>query len=167
MPSFKVEELEAVEYDLRPFADSHGTIPEPNEQKIRAFIRGIMGYVGEDLDEVATEEAAAEKLREEGSMKMFERMADNRPAANKAVAELCSDSPSEEDVAKLPFRVFMQFVFYLRDEVLSPEVLGGDSTPPSPGTASSSTGSSGGSTASPSPQQTPSEETSTPSSIAG
>lgn len=163
MPNFQIETLESVEYDFRPLVDAHGIIPEPSEAHIRAFVRGMAGYTGENLEgnEVPEEGGG------ESGYKMLERMAEHRPDANKSVAEFCSGSPSEEEVGKLPFRVFMQFVNYLRDNVLNPEVLGGDSTPQSPDTTSPSTSTSEKNTDSPSPPPEASNEPSTQSSIAG
>lgn len=161
MPNFQIETLEAVEYDFRPLVDAHGTIPEPSEARIRAFVSGMAGYTGEDLEE------EGDSSPEESGYKMLERMAEHRPDANKAVAEFCSGSPSEDEVAQLPFRVFLQFVNYLRDSVMNPEVLGGDSTPQSPDTTSPSTSTSEKNTDSPSPPPEASNEPSTQSSIAG
>lgn len=163
MPNFQIETLESVEYDFRPLVDAHGIIPEPSEARIRAFVSGMAGYTGESLeDNEVPEEGGGES-----GYKMLERMAEHRPDANKAVAEFCSGFPSEEEVGKLPFRVFLQFVNYLRDSVMNPEVLGGDSTPQSPNTTSPSTSTSEKNTDSPSPPPEASIEQSTQSSIAG
>lgn len=170
MPSFKVEEVEAVDFDLRPYADAHGVVPEPTEGQINTLIKGLGAYLGEDLynaeppEDGESEDGESDSPTEREGLRRFQTMVEQRPAANKAVAECCSNVITEDQIAKLPFRVFIQFIFFLRDALIVPEAVSGDSTPPTAGESNPDTGSSVENSDSLSPTSTPSEAPSTSSS---
>jgi hypothetical protein len=125
---FKAEGVvEALDYDLKPYVNAAGTIPEPTDTQIAEFLTGIKAVFKEaekdlptDLD---TEDpgvllGAIDALDPTAQIKAMGEMA-------KVYAGLCSNTPSAEEITQLPMRVRTIFFNWLQQEVMAPEAATG------------------------------------------
>jgi hypothetical protein len=124
MPGFQAEHIvEPLDYDFRPYVQAHGTIPEPTDKQIAAFLRGlkeVVDVVQADLpDDVSADDPAAvlkamDNLDPEKTIEQMGKMAD-------VYAGLCSGTPTAEQISALPMRIRSIFFNWLQSEVMSPE----------------------------------------------
>lgn len=137
MPKFDAGSVvEPLDYDFTTVRgykrkSAKGTITEPNDEKIAAFIsslRDMMKEAGsivgdgvEDLANPATFFAQLDSYDPEKFLGVFRGMAT-------AYSDLCSGSPSVEEIIDLPLRVRVRFFAWLQGEVVSPEVGPGAGT---------------------------------------
>jgi hypothetical protein len=114
--------VEVLEYDFTtvPGGEGKGTIPEPSDKDMQKFqktfleIRKAMGKIEKEASEIEgdltdEQEASFEKRGKEISAQMDE-----------AVAKLCKDRPSVEQMSSLPYRHKLAFASWLMNE-FSPE----------------------------------------------
>lgn len=112
--------VEALDWDLRPYVDAHGTVPEPSDDQIRTMntrMRDLtLAVTGDDFDPDDRQAAmrAFGKLTAEQLEKMNEDQLD-------AVAVITGDSPSRDTLAETPPRVRAKFVQWLMNELNNPE----------------------------------------------
>jgi hypothetical protein len=123
--------VEALEYDLRPYVDKSGIIPEPTTQQLadyfeksRTIAKDVMalksrvdaakGSDDPDIDELSEEEIneIVTDLESINVVEMQEQMV-------QLIADLCSQEPSTEDILGLPFRVRTEFVKWVGQQFRS------------------------------------------------
>lgn len=122
-----------LDYDFRTFsgmnAEDFGQIPEPSDKMIEAFQDSIKvlseeaGLDGvEDTDDLTEDELAdiAEGLS----------FSDSQSKMAAIVADLCSQSPSTDQLLRLPFRTRQVFYKWIMKQVQDPE-LNASATKPS------------------------------------
>lgn len=124
MPSFDSDTVtlpEAVTFDFTGFGvDAAGSIPEPSEKQIRDFFRTIKSiYDGDDSDVAEFDNPLAyidiiDKTSEEEFAAMKTRVLD-------AVAALCSNTPTAEQMGQLPSYVAGKFFTYVFQAFTNPE----------------------------------------------
>lgn len=120
-------------YDFKKFGGVQGIIPDPSDQQLEDFMRGMRDaakeYSSEDLDDDKIEDMSAEELSEllddDSSMRIKE--AQEKIAG--LVAELCSGSPNQDELLRLPFRVRQGFLRWLQGKLINPESEAADTTP--------------------------------------
>lgn len=138
MAKFDVSEhTEKLEFDFSAFDGPAGVIPEPSDQQIIDFTKVI------DL----VQEKAGTTTKDDGDGGGRRRLIAETMASNvellhlmtDAVAEVCTNIPTSEEITKLPFRVRMLFLNWVMDELLSPEgSTPGTSTSPGESTTDAS-----------------------------
>ena len=124
MPAFSAESVvEALDYSFLPYTDARGTIREPTDQQIAAFLTGVKKVVKESEDKLpsgvdpadpSSVMAALDDLDPEDMVSLMGKMA-------ALYGDLCSGDPSKAQILALPMRVRQQFFLWLQTEVMSPE----------------------------------------------
>jgi hypothetical protein len=124
LPAFSAESVvEALDYSFLPYTDARGTIREPTDQQIAAFLTGVKKVVKESEDKLpsgvdpadpSSVMAALDDLDPEDMVSLMGKMA-------ALYADLCSGDPSKAQILALPMRVRQQFFTWLQTEVMSPE----------------------------------------------
>lgn len=122
--------VEALDYDFRPFVNAHGTIKEPTDQQVAAWLEDIKkltkemedklpgGITGDDPGALIQ---ALDDLDTESVMSVMGDMAG-------AYSKLCSGDPSAKQILNLPMRIRQVFFRWLQGEVMDPEVVSGAGT---------------------------------------
>ena len=115
--------VEALDWDFNPYVAARGTIPEPTDNQIAAFLTGVKATIKEveaDLPDGITENdpvallAMMEDLDPAKTIEQIGKMAEIYSA-------LCSGTPTVEQIMALPMRVRNIFFAWLQAEVMSPE----------------------------------------------
>lgn len=127
MPNFNIaDELEDLTYDFRPYVDAHGVVPEPTETMIKNFRKAMRKNIGDHLEKIATEEDPKKKQElvkaavQDGSISE-ESMDKKIDAMYAAVARVCQNEPSYDQIKGLPWRGQRVFVGWVIGKLLSPE----------------------------------------------
>jgi hypothetical protein len=121
--------VEPLDYTLKPHVDRAGTIREPTDQQIAAYLAGVKKLIkdfrGQLPDEmlagstdVGAMLTAVEDLDADITVKFNDEMAG-------LAADLCSGEPSKDDILSLPPRIRAMFLAWLQREVMSPEAAPG------------------------------------------
>jgi hypothetical protein len=112
----------ALDWDLRPYVDAHGTVPEPSQAKLDAYAKAMLGVFAEmglDLPATASEEdieqaltrhlAEGKTITELGPevQRMHEAIRKRRIAA---ASKVCGGSPTVAQITQLPPRVREAFL---------------------------------------------------------
>lgn len=125
--------VDPFDYDLAPYADAKGTVPEPSDAQVREFYAGV-GTLLEDVlgterlqDILGPEGYAKFEQRDPEAMMKVQAATNNVEDMEKAQermldlhAAVCSNHPSREDLEKLPYRV-KQALYGALQRWLSPE----------------------------------------------
>ena len=102
--------VEPLDYDLKPFVDAEGTIPEPTTDHVEALFKAIREQaVAAGVTPGATREEAIEafsKIPEDIQRQHSE-------ATLQAVIDFCQGTPSEAEIRALPFRPLQMFTGWL------------------------------------------------------
>jgi hypothetical protein len=135
--------VEALDWSFEPMVAARGTVREPTDDQIVAFLTGVKDLVAR-LHEEARQRAAGSA--EAPGTDLVPAGAGGRDPADivDAIEELdpavvgvfhkelagifaalCSDSPSAETLLSLPMRIRVMFYAWLRQEVMSPEAAPG------------------------------------------
>lgn len=117
--------VEALEYDFTtvPGGKGKGTVPEPSTKDMEKFQKAFSRI---NRDAVAVSDEVEKALKDGGNLteeaeEAFEKRSEELAAElDKAVAKLCSDSPSVDEMSSLPFRHKQAFATWLLGE-FSPE----------------------------------------------
>lgn len=132
MPKFDAANVvEALDWDFTSFDGGKGTTPEPTEKILAEFLRGLASVTSDiakergDLPEDATPEQIIEQVEK---LTTSDILADMFSKMSEVYGKLCQDSPSAEQIQKLPMRHRSAFFRYMADEV-RPEVFGAVMTP--------------------------------------
>ena len=112
MAGFKATQVEGLDYDLRPYVDAHGTVPEPSDDLVEAFYYGLANVLKEALGEERLEGVNIRNADELAPL-----MADLSREDYKATrvtlldlyANLCDGRPSRDELEALPYRVRQAF----------------------------------------------------------
>ena len=121
--------VEPLDYTLKPHVDKSGTVKEPTDQQIAAYLAGVQKLVrdfrgklpdamiagGGDVGAMLT---AVEDMDPEVAVKFNEELA-------ALAAALCSGEPSQEDILAVPPRIRGKFMVWLQGEVMNPEAAAG------------------------------------------
>ncbi len=130
MPKFDAGALvEALDWDFtKAGVKAKGVTPEPSDQLIGDFLDGIKKLYAEarhliaaDLPDNATAEQMLDAMSDVSGADFVDMMA--RTAG--LFADLCSGSPSQENLLDLPLRVRVGFYSYMQSEVVNPEARTG------------------------------------------
>jgi hypothetical protein len=131
MAGFKAEGVvEALDYDLKPYVNASGTIPEPTDDQIAAFLTGMKAVFKEaeqdlpqdlDVDDPGQLLGAIDSLDPEVQIRAMNKMSG-------VYAALCSDTPTADQISQLPLRVRTIFFNWLQNEVMNPEAVTGGGT---------------------------------------
>lgn len=132
MPTFDAAaSVEALDFDFSAVPDypkklkAKGTVKEPSDAKIGAFLDGLKNMVtnakksGIDLD--VPDDASAEDLLNALDQVTGEAFVQLMETTARLYAELCSDSPGFEQLQALPLRVRTEFYAWVMAEVVRPE----------------------------------------------
>jgi len=114
------EAVPAETWDFRPHVDAHGTIPEPPDEELKQFQRGLL----ELSDDVRAERKARGDDTEVALTEQYDLSEKQWARATDLVVALCAGSPTREQIEGLPGRVqtaFLQHVIGL----YGPEVSSG------------------------------------------
>lgn len=129
MPKFDAANVvEALDWDFSKFDGGKGVTPEPTEKLLAAYLRDI-GNLTTDIakrrkDLELPEDATTEQLVEAVSkLKTSDILEDLFARMAEIMAELCQQSPSAEQINKLPMRHRSAFFSYMSENV-RPEVFG-------------------------------------------
>lgn len=129
--TFDAGQYGTLRYDFKKFGGKMGTIPDPSDEMIEAFMRGMRDTAkefqnGEDVDvDNLSQEELAELMDDDSRMRIQE--------AQVKIAELtgalCQDSPGQDELLALPFRVRQGFLRWLQGKLLDPESAAAGTTP--------------------------------------
>jgi len=125
MPAFDAGTVaEPLDFTFEPFVKGcHGTIREPSDKQIGKFLSEIKALVakvdkevpgGVTGDDPQALIQASENLDPEAVVSLMSSMA-------RVYTDLCSGSPSAEQILGLPIRRRQGFYNWLQSEVMSPE----------------------------------------------
>jgi len=113
------EQVERLDWDFKAFGGGEGTVPEPSTGAVNHFFKQIkeMAQGMREMREAGAKIESGE-LSEEEAADEIAQMSDDVLETyigqlNKALAELCQDSPNEEQLGKLPYRVQTAFMQWL------------------------------------------------------
>jgi hypothetical protein len=105
-----------LDFTFRPHADVNGTIPDPTDDRVREFFRAIdrlgreLATATDDVDDDNPDRAETiERIVEDVGARELD-----------AVVELCSGTPSREQLKALPHRVQRAFIDWLITELRNP-----------------------------------------------
>lgn len=120
-------------YDFSKYGLSQGEIPEPTDAQIREFLR-VVSKIETQVDLAGlTPAQVVEKVIEVSETKH----AANAKKTDEAYAKLCSDTPSAEEIGKLPSAPRAGFFKYVTVNFLVPQLRENGSTTSSPNGVSS------------------------------
>jgi hypothetical protein len=126
LPQFNAASVvDALDFTFEPYVRAHGTIREPNDDQITAFVNAYKALTKEiregipkdidPTDQLALLEAM-EDLDVEVMVSMTQRMAG-------IMSDLCGGFPSREDILAVPPRIRTLFFAWLQEQVMSPEAV--------------------------------------------
>lgn len=118
-------------YDFKTFGGIQGIVPDPSDEQIEAFMRGMREmakkYGGdEDLD---VDNLSAEQLQDLLEDDSNLRITEAQQEIAELTSELTSGSPNKEQLLALPFRVRQGFLRWLQTKLMDPEANAAGSTP--------------------------------------
>ena len=111
--------VSALNYNLHPYAEIKGTVPEPSSKGIDAFfnaLREMAKEAGADVGDDASEAEVAKALTETDE-NVMSKMTDTML---EATVELTGSNPTREQLDSLPFRVQHAFFNWLLGELMDP-----------------------------------------------
>jgi len=112
------EYVAALDYNLAPFVDASGTIPEPTDRAIVRFRNAYLAFLG--LDPHASEEERQARA-EEMSKASEEEQAAHLATLRAMLAEVCAGHPTTEQIDALPYRVVLAMVSWLLGVLANPQ----------------------------------------------
>lgn len=125
MAQFTAETVvEALEYTLLPYVDSKGVIPEPSTLQVQAFMNAQATErerLRKELAGLPDDEPLEATLKRLGSKQVEAAVKRNA----QMYAALCSGTPSAEELAALPHRIFAAFAAWVSEQILNPEAVSG------------------------------------------
>jgi hypothetical protein len=124
MPGFVLsEEVSALEYNFEPYAGK-GTIPEPTSDQIAAFRKSLGELVQAELPAGvrSADDMAQADLAQTLSMYLNRDTTEIDEKVLHMASAVCSDHPTFDELATLPFRARQAFLGWLVGILLVPEV---------------------------------------------
>lgn len=123
---FKAQDaVEALEFDFNPHVNASGVVPEPTSDQIDEFRTTLaaayqdLGLDPETLNAATGEGGIGPVLEHFGAIMASTSNLETKVA--KAVAVLCSGSPTEEQILALPYRVRQAFLGWMTGTFFNPE----------------------------------------------
>lgn len=109
--------VEAMEYDFTAYGGSSGTIPEPSEETLDLFMKKIR-EVALEARRLVNQKGDPNDLSPEDMLNTLSEMDEDTmtkslSVVSDALAELCSGTPTAEEISRLPFRVRQAFTGWL------------------------------------------------------
>lgn len=119
--------VEQLDYDFEAYGGGKGTIPEPTTGQMEAYFNEIREIAAnarklqESAKKMQERGNDAEALSDEETQEILAAMdsfslQQFQSQMSAAIARLCSDSPSEEQLSKLPHRVLQAFMKWISGE---------------------------------------------------
>jgi hypothetical protein len=108
--------VEPLDYDFEPFvtgAEAKGTVPEPSQQAMAGYRKAVLTVINEYKD---VSDADPTELDGEALDKVTERGEELEKRMDELTARLCKNTPSQETLAKLPWRHKVLFSKWLQEE---------------------------------------------------
>lgn len=110
---------EELTFDFTKYVEgAKGVIPEPSSEQIERLIEFLRQVMPTKKDEDGKDTLDLDKLSETFEGKEATEI---EVLMNTSVSEVCSGTPSVEQIAALPFRVKKRFYGWLLGSLLSPE----------------------------------------------
>lgn len=113
----------------KPYVDKSGVVREPTDRQLADYLAGIKkllkDFRGKLPDDLMSGTASPAELTSAVDDLDPETVTEFHAALAGVVAELCSGSPSTEDLLKLPIRIRSVFYTWLQQEVMAPEAAPG------------------------------------------
>lgn len=126
-------QVDPLDYNFAPHAEISGITPEPEPEQIKAYLNGSQNMWRRHSEDLAKWSDRRKVLGLEPSIEELERFNTEYEAwqdesatkrletRRKLLAMLCSNQPSEEDLATLPGRIFDDFENYMQDALTPKE----------------------------------------------
>lgn len=110
-------------YDFTKWSGKQGVIPDPSDELIEQFMRGMRDTAKEYQSEggADVESLSAAELQELMDDDSNMRITEAQAAIAKLTADLVQNSPSADELLALPFRVRQGFLRWLQGKLLDPE----------------------------------------------
>lgn len=118
-------------YDFKKFGGVQGVIPDPSDEQIETFMRNMRDTAkefGQD-ESVDPDSMSAEELQELMEDEAALQIKEAQVKISGLVGDLCSSSPSADELLALPLRVRQGFMRWLQGKLLDPESEAADTTP--------------------------------------
>lgn len=128
--TFDSGEYGTLRYDFKKFGGIQGMIPDPSDELIEQYMRGMRDLAKEFSHEgIDTDNLSAAEIQDlmEDDANLQIAAAQRRVA--EITAELCQGSPTQEQILALPFRVRQGFLRWLQTRLMDPEANAVDSSP--------------------------------------
>lgn len=113
MTKFKATEaVEPLDYDMRPYDDAQGTVPEPSNSLVAEFYSKLGKTLEEALGEDRTADVDMTVPEEVGKLFMTLGAEDHEAMYEQLLdlyAKVCGGSPSRDTLAALPYRLRQAF----------------------------------------------------------
>ena len=124
MPGFIASEaVEELAYDFTAIGGNKGTIPEPSAAQMQTFRHVIAELFEEGVPEDIPDTTKAAELRLAIIRTLGEDTTEIQEKTLHAIADVCSDNPSFDELTSLPFRHQQAFSGWLTEQLLLPQTL--------------------------------------------
>lgn len=127
--TFDSGQFGTLRYDFKAYGGVQGMIPDPSDEMIEQYLRGMRDAAKEFSAAENTEDLSAEQLQELLEDDQNMRLAEAQQVIAGLTAELCGGSPTKEQLLALPFRVRQAFLSWLQGKLVNPESNAAGSTP--------------------------------------
>jgi hypothetical protein len=107
--------VEPMDWNFEKFGGGSGVVPEPSTKEMKSFQQEF-GKIMRDSAALEMPDDEAMKLSEDEFTALQEQVAELGERLDTAIAQLCKDQPSVDQVAKLPFRVKTAFSKWLMEQ---------------------------------------------------
>jgi hypothetical protein len=111
------DEVDELTYDFAPYAGS-GSIPEPSSTQLADFRRALLELLAESQ---TASEGDSVPLVQQMQTYLAQDMTQMEEKLLHAVAALCSDSPSFDELNALPYRPAQAFLGWVAGTFIRPE----------------------------------------------
>lgn len=119
--------VEQLDYDFTAYDADKGVIPEPSTGQMEAYFNEVREIaqrarkLQESAKKMQEREKSGDAMSDEEAQEVLAAMdefslAKFQSEMSAAIARLCSDSPSEDQLAKLPHRVLQAFMKWISGE---------------------------------------------------
>lgn len=122
--TFDAGQFGSLRYDFTAFGGVTGIIPDPSDVVLEKFnddYRVLLEKYGvsADDDEVDTNDpqAVQDALEKSKGTSFVEQQRD----MIQLIADLCSGSPTMDEILRLPFRVRQRFIIWVQQQLVNPE----------------------------------------------
>ncbi len=107
--------VEPMDWNFEKFGGGSGVVPEPSTKDMKKF-QGEFGKIMREGAALEVPDEDAAKLSDEEFETLRKKADDLGDRLDQAIAKLCKDQPSVEQVSKLPFRVKTAFSRWLLEQ---------------------------------------------------